>query len=190
MMEFEEMQKFWNEQKGETMYAINEPALHSSVTDKKDAASRRINRVEIMMSLINSIVGTFLFVLAVIRPHMLNFINAGLMVATIVYIQYFRWKRKKAENTFDRSMLGELDHAISNVNFMIRFNYLMLVGYLLPLAVVSISALIVAGATLDKWLIITGAFLLSFFILRWEQRAYNVPGKKQLLALKKKLMEE
>jgi hypothetical protein len=87
-------------------------------------------------------------------------------------------------------MLGELDHAISNANFMIRFNYLMFAGYLLPLAVVSLSILIVAGATLQKWLIITGAFLLSFFVLRWEQRACNVPKKEQLLALKKKLMEE
>ena len=37
-MEFEEMQKIWDEQKGETMYAINESALHKSVTKKKNAA--------------------------------------------------------------------------------------------------------------------------------------------------------
>ena len=190
MMEFEEMKKFWNEQKGEKMYAINEAALHESVTLKKDAVSRRINRVEIMMSLINGLVGIFLLVLSVIRPHMLNFINAGLMVATVVYIQYFRWKRKKVENTFDRSMLGELDHAISNASFMINFNYLMRVGYLIPLSVVSISALIVGEASWEKWLILIGALLLSFFLFRWEQGAYNVPSKKQLLILKKKLMEE
>jgi hypothetical protein len=190
MMEFEEMQKFWNEQKGETMYAINETALHRSVTHKKDVVSRRINRVEIMISIINGLAGAFLFVLAVIRPHMLNFINAGIIVATVSYIQYFRWKRKKAENTFDRSMLGELDHAISNANFMIRFNYLMRVGYVIPLSVVCISALIVGEATWEKWLITTGALLLSFLLFRWEQRTCNVPSKKQLLALKKKLMEE
>ncbi len=87
-------------------------------------------------------------------------------------------------------MLGEINHALSNADFIIRFNYLMLVGYLLPLAIVSISILIKAGVNWEKYLIIAGAFLLSFFILRWEQRAINIPGKKQLLILKNKLMEE
>jgi hypothetical protein len=112
------------------------------------------------------------------------------VAVTVVYVQYFRWKRKKAENTFDRSMLGELDHAISNANYLIRFNHLMLVGYLIPMSVVSLSALIFSGASLEKWLIMTGAFILSFFLVRFEQKACNIPRINQLLALRKKLIEE
>jgi hypothetical protein len=189
-MEFEEMQKVWDEQKGETMYVINEAALHRSVTRKKNAASRRISRLEINVTIINSATAIFLLILMLNHPRLLGFINAGIVAATVVYIQYFRWKRKKAESTFDRRMLGELDHAISNANSIIRFNYLMLVGYLLPLSVVGVSSLIVKGAGLEKWLITTGMFVLAIFLVRWEQKACNIPRKKQLLALKKKLMEE
>ena len=73
MMEFEEMQKVWDEQKGETMYAINETALHRSVTRKKNAAGRRINRVEISVSVINGIVAIFLFVTCTARHTQLGF---------------------------------------------------------------------------------------------------------------------
>ena len=45
-MEFEDMRKIWDEQKGETMYVIDETALHKSVSRKKDAVSRKINRLE------------------------------------------------------------------------------------------------------------------------------------------------
>jgi cytochrome c biogenesis factor len=189
-MEFEEIQKIWNQQQGETMYTINETELHKTIMHHKDAAGKRINRVEIMLSLINVLLGSFLLVLAVLDSHLLNFINAGILLITVAYIQYFRWKRKKAENTFDRTMLGELNHALSNADSIIKFNSLMLIGYLLPLALVTISTLVVAGVNWEKCLLITAAFVVSFIILRWEQRAINVPSKEQLLIMKNKLMEE
>lgn len=160
MMEFEEMQKIWNEQKGETMYAINETALHKSVTRKKNAASRRINRVEIILTLVNSTVAIILISIALVRSENWEFITSGLMAASVAYIQYFRWKRKKAENTFDRSMLGELDHAIWNTNSIIRFNYFMYVGYLIPFALIKLSEMIVNGAGLVKWLVVVIALAL------------------------------
>ncbi len=190
MMEFEEMQKVWDEQKGETMYAINETTLHRSVTRKKNAAARRINRVEIATSVINGIVAIFLFVIALQGKHNWAFVSSGLLTATVAYVQYFRWKRKKGENIFDRSMLGELDHAISITDSIIRFNYFILLGYLVPLCIINISKIIVGGASVEKWLITTAAFLFAFFLVRREQKACNIPRKKQLIALKKKLMDE
>ena len=190
MMDFEEMRKVWDEQKGEIMYVIDEAALNRTVTRKKDAVARRINRLEIMVTVVNSIVVIFLLVQMIGHPRFLIFVNAGIVLTTVFYIQYFRWKRKKAENMFDRSMLGELDHAISNTNFIIRINHLLLVGYFIPLFLVGFSQLIVKGASLEKWLFMTATFLLGFFLVRWEQRKCNVPRKKELVALKKKLMEE
>jgi hypothetical protein len=189
-MDFEEMQKVWDEQKGETMYVINESALHKTVTRKKDAAGRRINRVEIALSIINSIVLIFILIRMFYHPHIWGFISAGILVISLVYVQYFRWKRKRAEDAFDRSMLGELDHAISNAGFMIRFNYLMFAGYYIPIFVVAFSSLIVKGAPLQKWTLITILFLLGFLVIRWEQKACNIPRKKQLMTLRKKLTEE
>lgn len=190
MMEFEEMQKIWNEQKGENMYVINETALHKSVTREKNAVSRRISRLEIKLSIINSVAGIILLILVLDHPYVLGFINVGIIAATVVYILYFRSKRKRAENTFDRNMLGEVDQAISNAKSMIKLNYILMIGYLVPLSVLSVSSMIIKGAPLHKWLFIAAAFILSFFLLRWEQKACNIPRKKKLLSLKKKLVEE
>lgn len=184
------MRKVWDEQKGEAMYVINEDTLHKSVTRKKHAASRRINRVEIMVSVVNGGCAIFLLFLALRGSHQWGFVTAGLLAATVIYIQYFRWRRRKAENTFDRSMLGELDHTISNVNSIIRFNYLMVVAYLVPLTILTLVKLTVVGASWQKWVLMAAAFSVSIFMMRWEQRACNLPRRKQLLALKKKLMEE
>ena len=188
MIEFEKMQKVWNEQKGETMYVINEATLHDTVMRKKDAASRRINRVEISIGLINAVVTIILFVIA-IRGHPLIFPSFGIMAASVIYILYFRWKRKKAEDTFDRSVLGELDHAISNTSYIISFNYFILV-YAVAFAIVNMTQMIIRRDSVLEWLIITSALVLSFFIVQREQKLCNLPRKKQLLALKKKLMEQ
>lgn len=190
MMEFEEMQKIWNEQKGENMYVINETAMHKNVTREKNTVSRRISRLEIKLSIINSVTAIILLILVLDHPYVLGFIIVGLMAATVVYILYFRSKRKKSENTFNRTMLGEVDQAISNANSMIKLNYILVMGYLIPLSVLTVSSMIMTGAPFYKWLIIAAAFILSFFLFRWEQRACNIPRKKKLLSLKKKLVEE
>ncbi|WP_420318314.1 hypothetical protein [Ekhidna sp.] len=189
-MEFEEMQKIWSEQKGETMYAINESALHKRIGKKKDAASKRINMVEILISIINGVVAIILFIDALGDSHNWDFMGAGIMAATVIYIQYFRWKRIASENKFDRSMIGELDHAISNTNHIVRFSYLMIVGYLAPMSVYLFAKMISQGASLEKWLLIVGLYLLSFLLIYWERKTCHIPRQRNLIALKRKLIEE
>ena len=189
-MEFEEMQKVWDEQKGENMYVINESTLHQSVSRKKDAASRRINKVEIGITLINSTVAIILFNRALNNPNIWDFLTSALIGLTVVYVLHFRWKRQKEERTFDRTMLGELDQAISYTKYIIKFSYMMAVGYILPMSIFYIVQMIDEGASLKRWLIIGGAYLLAFLLVRWERRKQHIPRKTRLLALKKKLTEE
>ena len=189
-MEFEEMQKVWDEQKGENMYVINEAALQRTVTRKKDAVGRRINRLEIKLSVINSIVLAVVVIRMINHPHTWGIIAAGILAISIVYVQYFRRNRKRTENAFDRSLLGELDHAIANAKSLISFNYLLFAGYYIPMFLVAFFYLIAKEASLEKWIFMIAIFLLVLFLIRWEQKACNIPRKKQLLSLKKKLMEE
>ena len=188
MMEFEEMQKIWNEQKGETMYAINEDELQRIVTRNKNASSRRINRAEKVTSVVNGLLAIALFILGA-SGHPLLFYMAGLMVATVAYVQYFRWKRKKAEATFDRSMMGELNHGISNANHIISFNYFSLV-YVSVVVATTMSQMIIRKDSWEEWVVITVAFFMGFFMIRREQKASNLPKRKELLTLKKMLTEE
>ena len=191
MMEFEEMQKIWNEQKGETMYAIDQQALHNSVGRKKDAASRRINKVEISLMIINSIVTIVLLTDAIIdKEGLWDYAGAGVMGLTVLFLLFFRRKRKKKENSFDRSLMGELEHAISNSDSMIRIATIMIYYYLVPLGIFTLAKMIYFGASIEKWLLIIGMYGLAFFLVRWERKAYHIPRKRNLMSLKKKLMEE
>lgn len=189
-MEFEEMQKVWDEQKGETMYILNETALHRSITYKKNATGKRINREENNISLVFGIT-TIIFIVAALRGgHNWAFISSGIVIVDLVYIQYFRRKRKKAENKFDRTLLGELDHTISNTNSIIRFYYFMIVGYLIPVCGLYILKTFVEGASLEKWIIMTGVPLLAILFMRLMLKRVRIYRKKHLLALRKKLTEE
>lgn len=190
-MEFEEMQKIWDEQKGETMYAINESALHRSVTRKKDAASRRISIVEISLMIINSIVSIVLLVDAIVdKEGFWDYAGAMIMAFTVVFLLFFRMRRKKEENMFNRSMIGELDHAIANTRSIIQIATMMIYYYLIPVGVFSLGKMIYFGASLEKWLLIIGMYTLAFFLIQWERKSMHIPRKMNLLALKQKLLEE
>ncbi len=189
-MDFEQMQKIWNEQKGETMYAINETALHNSVKKKKYAASRRINHVEISLILINSVCTTVLLFRAFSDTHFWNYLGAGLTLLTVVYILLSRHARKKTENTFDRSMLGELDQAIANTNAIVRFSRLMVLGYIIPLSIFIASKMIFLDAPLERWLTVGGLYFLAFLLVEWERRKMHIPRKENLMRMKRKLEEE
>lgn len=189
-MEFEDMRKIWDEQKGESMYVIDETALHTSVTRKKDATSRRINRLEMKASIINGIGAILVLVIAPQRNFYWALGTACLCAASVAYIQYLRWKRKKGEDRFDLSMLGELEHTISNANSIIKINTFLAAGVLIPLFVLSFSKMFIRGAHLEKWLITAGLFILALLLARWEQKRCNIPRKKQLIDLKMKLTEE
>ncbi|SNT24823.1 hypothetical protein SAMN05421640_2939 [Ekhidna lutea] len=190
-MEFEKMQKIWNEQKGETMYAIDQQALHNSIGRKKDAASRRINTVEIALMAINSIVAVILLVDAITdKEGLWDYAGAGIMALTVAFLAFFRIRRKKKEDTFDRSLMGELDHAIANSHSMIQIATMMIYYYLIPIGVFVLGKMLYFGASMEKWLFMIGMFALAFFLVRWERKACHVPRQRNLLALKRKLLED
>ncbi|MEP5613061.1 MAG: hypothetical protein ABJP45_12470 [Cyclobacteriaceae bacterium] len=189
-MEIEELQKIWNQQKGETMYVINRDAVHQTITRKKNVASRKIDVLETCISLINGLMAIVLFIDGLDDPHYWDFVGSGMMLCTVLYTQYFRWKRKKEENTFDRSVFGELNHAISNTNYIIKFSFLMIVGYLVPFTLFYAGKMIDRGASIEKWLLILSMYLLAFLLIRWERTNLHIPKKRQLEKLRDKLKEE
>jgi cation transport ATPase len=133
-MELEDIQKIWNEQKGETMYAINESALHRSITKKKSAASRRMNVVELSLMAINSITGIILLIDAIVdNEGFWAYSFSILILLTVLFLALFRRKRLIQEKTFDRSILGELDHAIANSGSIVQISTIMAYFYQKPL---------------------------------------------------------
>ena len=150
-MELEVLQKIWNEQKGETMYVIDEHALHHSITRRKNAASQRMTNVEIGLMIINSLTGVILFIDAIIdNEGVWDYAFSIAMLLTVLFLISFRKNRLRQEKTFDRSMLGELDHAISNSNSMIKISTIMVKFYLLPVGIFTAIKMIVFEASIEN----------------------------------------
>jgi len=189
-MEIEELQKIWNEQKSETMYAINEKALHENISKKKNAASRRMNIVEISLMAINSITGIALLIDAIVdKEGIWDYSFSVVMLLTVLFLAFFRKRRLKKESTFDRSMLGELDHAIANSNSIIQISTIMIKYYLVPVGIFSILKMAVLGASMEKWVLMMGALSLAFIIIYYERKVCHFPRKEKLLKLRAKLQE-
>lgn len=188
-MEFEEMQKIWNEQKGENMYAINESAMHDTIYRKKEAASRRINKVEVSLMLINSFCAVFLFIDALNDAQPWDFVGSLIMMGTVIFVLLARRRRIKMEQTFDRSMIGELEHTISNTDSLLTISRLMIPGYLIPIAVLYITKMIINGSTIEHFALIVGMFVLAFILVFWERKKMHEPRIKKLRQLKEKLMQ-
>ncbi|NQZ76669.1 MAG: hypothetical protein HRT61_11280 [Ekhidna sp.] len=159
------------------------------MTKKKDAASKRINKVEIALILMNSACSILLFVDALDDIDNWDFIGSLIMLVSVLYILFLRYRRRKSENTFDRTMFGELDHAIANTNSIIHISRMMITGYLIPMSIYLVLKMLAHGAALEKWLMVIGMYSLAFLLIVWERKNYHLPRKNSLIALKKKLTE-
>lgn len=185
------MKKIWDSQNNESVYAINEEALHRRVKAKKKGAGRIANLNEIGLMLINGATAIFLLIDAIVDGEgFFDYLGVSIMTLTVVYIYTTRFKRKKSEQQFDRTVLGELDHAIARMSSIIKLGSTMVWWYLLPMGLWILAKMIYKEASIQEWLLVLGAFVLAFSLGNWEIRKVHIPKRKHLEVLRDKLKEE
>lgn len=184
------MQKIWDNQRNEMLFVINEEAMHNRVKAKKRQATRIVNVTEIGLMIVNTITAIILLIDAIKdNEGIYGYTGVGIMLFTVCYLVYIRNKRKKKDLRFDRSILGELDNAISNTQSTIKIGRTMIYWYFIPIAIFIFIKMIYQDATLSKWLFVIGAFILGFFVAGWEIKKWHIPRKRQLEGLREKLVE-
>ncbi len=187
-MEFEEMQIIWNSQNEEKLFAINETALHKAIQRKSHAVNRSINMVEWLMIGVNLFVSIFLVIDAIndSGPDFQYFV-AAIYLGYFFYALYRRLNRRQTEPPFDPTILGELDRALWQVDYLIRQSHSIFYWYVLPLGVIVTIFLFFSAGTgsalgfLLIWLPIT------FFGARWEINRWWRPKMRGLEALREAL---
>jgi hypothetical protein len=190
-MEFEQMKKIWDEQKQEALYVINEEALHDSIRAKKAKAHKMMNWNEIGLILINLGVGCKLIITAIANNEgPIDYIGGGIMFLIALYILVIRTRRIKSERQFDRSILGEIDHAISTTQSNILLGTSMVWWYFLPIVGYLIAKMIYVGVAWYQWLFIAGMMVLGRFVAGLEIKKWHKPRLQKLQSLRMKLLEE
>ena len=189
-MEFEEMQRIWDEQNNKPMYAIDQEALYRRIASKNKGTNRMTNFTEAILIGANIFSGGFIILASVIRDNFKLFptIMAAAMFATAVIIAVARASRIKKEKRFDDTILGNINQAIANISYRVKLS-LSMRGYFVMVASLSVISLL---GNAPWWSVILFGlfFLLAYMGGRWEHKRYHVRKKKELESIREKLIQD
>jgi hypothetical protein len=189
-MEFEEMKKIWDTQNNQALFVINERALHNRILTKKHKTAHITNVNELLLILVNAGAAIFILSLALAKPggNLFLYLMASWMLVTTLYLVISRIRRRRQENRYDRTMLGDLDQAISTANYQVRLSQLMRWNSL-PIGIFLLFGIWENGQKV--WVLTMVLILFSFahYVGRWEHSIYKA-RKRELEVLRKKLSDE
>jgi hypothetical protein len=187
-MDFTEMKKIWDSQNNEPLYVINEKALHNLIQSKKRQADHLTNISELLLILVNMGAGCFILGMNVFQQsgNIFMYLLAAWMLSSALYVLVSRIRRIKANYRFDRSMRGELAHALSVATYQVHLSRL---GWwsILPIGILTLLGV------WEKSVWVAGGILLCFglthYAAGWEHRIYKA-RKRELEVLQNKLENE
>ena len=189
-MEFEELQKIWDTQNNEPLYAINEKALHNRILSKKKQGLHITNVSELLSIIVNGGVGCFIFGVNYFKQsgNIFMYILSAWMFICALYLLVSRLRRIKSNQKFDRSISGDLNHAISVATYQVRLSQ-MLRWNILPIGTLIILGVWDSGKSV--WLAVgmVAFFVVTYYASRWEHNIYK-RKKRELEILKSKLDNE
>ncbi|MEM9931846.1 MAG: hypothetical protein AAF840_18790 [Bacteroidota bacterium] len=190
MNDFEQWQATWTQEKQEDMYTINQSALYQSIRAKKASAHHFSEMVEKVILSVNFLIGVGLLLLTLIKgkDSWASYSIIVIMLAMAGYVLYVRLQRLRASGTFDRSLTGDLDQAISDTRHRVRISKMGLL-YIPVIALFSILAVWSEGKPL--WLVglIALFFVGAFLAGRWEHRNWH-QGRLEALKDLRREMEQ
>lgn len=186
--EFEEMKIIWDSQNEEKLYAINESALYAQIKRKGKSISRLLERFEMVMIGVNLLVSVILVGMEFLNEgDMVEYLLPVLYLAYAVVVFVWRYTRRQKDNHFEKSMLGELDKAIWQIDYLIKRTRDLMLWYLLPLTLLIVGTMLYKGQLLFALAIILLMSATVFFTDRWEIKRCYLPKKQSLESLRTKL---
>ncbi len=184
-MEFDEMKKIWDAQNNQPLYVIDEKALQKRIQRKKTSVLVTISEWLLIISyvvVIGLLVGRNPFKPGV---NIFLYLEAVWMFAIVVFLVLIHIRRIKAGRRFDRSIHGDLDHAIHLISYQMRTSQITRWN-LLPLGAIMIAFCWKAGKSFLISAVILVAYTLVFYAVSIGLRM-NKRRKRELQVLKEKL---
>lgn len=191
-MEFDELKKIWDTQNNQPMYAINEKALHRRVIAKKKSASKIANWMEVILIGVNLVGGSMLLFGVLFKgkeDETFIYLLMAIMYVTPLYLFYKRSKRKKFESQFERTMMGDLEHALSNASYSEVLSRTMQVYFAFIAILTLFSLWFDKNTSLIPMIGFALLFIFTLYASTWEHKIY-VRKRRELEKLKKTLEED
>ena len=189
-MEFEELRKIWDAQNNQPLYAINEKAMYNLILSKKKQAHHITNISELLLIFVNLGAGIMILALNLFRQsvNISLYVLSAWMLVTALYTLVRRIQRIKGDQQFDRSISGDLSHAISMASYQIHISQIMRWN-IVPIAALTLLGLWEGGKPIWIVVIVLLFFALTFYAGGWEHNIYK-RKKRELEILQKKLGNE
>lgn len=188
-MEFEELQKIWDSQNNQPLYAINEKALHNRIVAKKHQAIHIAILSEWIIIIVNIATGALLLGMNFMNHNkpLFIYILAAWMFGSALYVLVSRLRRIRGHR-FDRSMLGDLQHALAAAKYQVNLSFIMRWNAL-PIGILVLFSIWESGKSVWLALVVSLFFILVSYASRWEHNIYKTK-KQELEKLLKKLQQE
>ena len=186
-MEFDEMKKIWDAQNNQPLYVIDEQTLHNRIHAKMNTVLHFTSLSEWLLIMINLGTGAVLLGNNPIKSgsNIFLFIEAVWLFALVVYLVVSRNRRIKASRQFDRSIHGDLNHAISLASYQMHISQIIRWNFL-PMGAIMICSSWEAGKLVSVSAIILASYTLAFYVTSKGYLA-NKRRKRELQVLKEKL---
>ncbi len=204
-MDFEEMKVIWDSQNERPLYVLDQEALHATVRRKGQCIEKSVKLFEGLMIAIVLAVAVILVGKRIVyesdwQTSMVIGAALTLLVAVVAatYLAIERARRRNREQVFDQTLLGDIDKAISQVDYQVARLKTIHFWFILPMAAmiglnfvmkdVSISELF--GSKFWVLPLFLFAIVLNYAAIRFEMRWFHEPRKRSLKTLREKLAAE
>ncbi len=189
-MEFNEMKKIWDTQNNEPIYGINEAALHRHILAKQRQGYHITHISELLSIIVYGFTGCVVMLMGkgYAAAAIFMYLLAAWMLGSSLYVLVSRIRRINADRQYDRSMLGDLRHAIAVAGYQVGLSRL-LRWNMLPVALLILLGLYTGGKSLWAVLGMAVFFVFTWYASGWEHHIYE-SRKRSLEALQDKLQNE
>jgi len=186
-MEFDDMKKIWDTQNNEPLYAVNETALHHRILSKKRKGFHITNISEWLSVLVYGGTACFIFGVNFYKQsgNVWMYFLAAWMLGSALYTLVSRIRRIRGERQFDRTMNGDLAHAISVAAYQVRLSFLMRWN-ILPMGLLTVLSVLDNGKSVWVAVGVLVFFVISYYAGGWEHNIYK-NRKRELEVLQNKL---
>jgi hypothetical protein len=188
-MEFEDMQKIWDTQNQQHVYAINEQTLHDRVIKNHANIMRYVNISEWMMFLIMLALSLVVLQDGIFNDELYQVPEALILLVATGYIYHARRERLRHEPQSDRSLLGDLNQALQAITHHARQQRNFIWWFIAPMVITTLihMAFTYQGKPIWLWPLAFGMFIFNYWTIQRTLNNRVLPEKEDLEALRSML---